>query len=297
MSNKSAFLQPPAVYLLALVIIMAVAIGLLLRRAAIEREQKQQVVLQNEILDTERALLITQLDSLEAAYVHLSAECEELREEFNQQAGLIRSLRSRISRDSGQLAAYKQQVEALTEQFDVHLKQAEELLALNESLKQENTQLKQVIGEANNMRAQLEKENLRLSGQLDAGSMLRVTGITVFPLVTTSRGVRETLRIRRADRLRICLEIAENVLAGAEHHFYFQLTGPDGYVLSGTNNEPLLLGGVSEPVSLTESIQYNIEQKEYCAVLEHLSGFEKGQHQLRVFYRNQEIWRGQFELR
>jgi hypothetical protein len=297
-SRKQSFVAP-IVFLSLLAIVLAVSVGLLLRKALTQQETVRVTMLEKDALGLQKQELVLKLDSLDRAYDDMAEANTLLEQEIRAQQAEIRRLRNLVQQavSPEELAHCVEQMEAMGREMALLSDRIRLLEEENRTLSGENVQFRSALSQATVLRDELQEANREMSEQIERAGRLEVASVEVVPLRETRRGDRETTRATRAGKLRICFVIRENQLARTgEHEFYFQILCPDNEVMGPQPPVTLPLNGQETAMSFQEAIRYGNQQQETCVVFKPEDGFEKGTYQLRLFTADRELWRGLFAL-
>lgn len=297
-SKRQSFVAP-VIFLSLLTLLLAVFVGLLLKQALKQKEFVEVTEIEKEDITAQKDALLLQLTELESAYENLARLNADYELEILAQKEEIQHLRSQIRRVGSPeaLALYIARIEDMNLQFEGFQEKIHQLEAENRVLSGENVQIRSALSQISTISDDLQRENRQMAEQIDRASILSISEVQIVPFRETRRGERETLRARRAEKLRICLTIPKNLLAHTgDHEFFFQITGPDNQVLENEFLGNFEFSGQQIKISHKEDINYQNVDTTACIVFDFPAGFEKGGHQLRIFSDRQELWRGLFEL-
>jgi hypothetical protein len=289
----------PLLFLSLLTIVLAFSVGLLLRQALKQREIVEVTIVEKEDLSAQKEELALKLNELELSCQELAEANLGYEKELQAKHEEIQRLREQVRRAVSPevLAGYVERIDEMGVQLADFSERIGQLQAENRLLSGENVQIRSALDQVTAISNELQSENLEMAEQIREASILNLSDIQVMPLRDTRRGERETTRARRADKLRICFTIQKNTLAHAgDHTFYFQLTGPDNQLLAYGAPEEFGFQEQRLPLSHRERVNYQNVEKTACVVFDYPSGFEKGNHQLRIFSGDNELWHGFFEL-
>jgi predicted nuclease with TOPRIM domain len=298
-SRKKQSFAAPVIFLSLLTLVLAVSVGLLLRQALKQKEIVEVTVLEKQDLSAQKDSLIGKLNELETAYQILVETNTGYQQELLARQEEIQRLREQIRQAVSPevLAQCIGKIEDMKVQLGEFRERMSQLQAENRVLSGENVQIRTALDQVTSISNELQSENLEMAEQISRASILNLSDVEVVPLRDTWRGERETMRARRADKLRVCFTIQKNTLAHAgEHTFYFQFLGPTNEVLENQFQESVDLQGQQTDLSHKENIIYQNAEKTACVDFDYPAGFEKGTHQLLIFSGEHELWRGLFDL-
>jgi len=296
--QRASFIAP-IVFLSILSVILAVAVGLLLRSTLKDGTGIQFAAEQIDDLETQRDALMIQLDSLEALYndlVLLNAGNEEellmLQKEIDSLRGMVLS-----GSDRGLLRACENRILELNDQLSYFTSQLTDLANEKSVLTDEISQVKAELSQVTSVTLELQEEKEQLLVQLNLASQLNVFNVTIRALRDTRRGDVDTRSARRTDKLQICMSVLENMLVqDGEYDFYFQIFDPDKVLMHNSLKIFASIADESVPVTFVRTISYKGATEVHCADFSHAAGFREGMYLLRIFSDYQQLWDGEFIL-
>ena len=130
----------PFLFLALLSLLLAVALGLLLRETVRQSEMARQATEQKNLLEGERDDLLRQLSRLEEAYEALSRQFESLEQALQAEQEEVARLREIIRR--GLRPQEARELDRLLQQCIIEL---EEMIARNEILMKENLEMNESV--------------------------------------------------------------------------------------------------------------------------------------------------------
>lgn len=297
--RKSSFIAP-IVFLSVLTIVLAFAVGLLIKQSLKNMAQKERIVQEKEQLLVQRDMLLVELDTLEMAYNDLSARYAGFEKEFNIQKEEIARLRAQVVRGETRAALLdsEKKIMELNDQLESFQQQLAQLTTENDELSSENRQMRSALIDMATATEELEREKEQMSGQIRKAAVLSVFNVELLPLRETRRGETETSRARNVSKLRICFTIAENTLARkGEHRFYFRIIGPDKMVLAPQGIVNASVAGQQYETSFMETLNYQNREESFCANFSGAGKYAKGIYQVSIFSEDRELWDGIVELK
>jgi hypothetical protein len=223
----------------------------------------------------------TEIASLNGANKNLSENIKELREKLdtfkgrNQELDFLLASANReleikdgklrdLLSENASLSEIKSEYNKLIKINQKNIEQLKTLEALYAGAGSENNSLKNEISELKAKIDLLEAVNLRLKAKVDAASVLKSENITAITQRKSSRGEFVKSRLRKADRVLVTFEIAENKIADAGvKTVYVRLLDSRGNLVS-THSEVFENPdkNISIPYSVSQSVNYsNTSQK------------------------------------
>lgn len=212
--------------------------------------------------------------------------------------GLIDSLK--ISETNVKsLWRYKQKYASLQKEMDV-------LLALNDSLRVENSYLATSL---DSTRVRLEErtmftdsllvQNTALAEVVEDASALGTAGLKGFGVIERTSGkLIPTERASRVDKIRVCYTVAKNKLAKAgDHELYVQVIDPKNNTIGA--NEQVQFGEITLNYSIISKFNYENGSLNICEFVasKGQNDFEQGRYIVNVFNEKELISSSEFTLK
>ncbi len=299
-TGRKSSIIAPVMFLAALSLILAIAVGLLIRKTLSTDNQRALVAIENELIKHQKDLLFAELHAIELAYEDLLTSYGTLESEILLRKNEIAELRARVklsdSRDS--LLACQQKVLTLSIDLSAFQEKISVLEAENTFLISENVQVKASLQDVTSQSESLRRDKALLEERILSASRLGIFNVITTPLQITRRGESETTRARRIDKVSICFTVHENLFAEqGSHDIFFRVENPSQVLMTPMGLVYAVIDGAQVQVSAKHSIEYNNKEENYCFDLFNDPGFGKGQYQLAIFSKDQELWQGMFELK
>ncbi len=280
----------PIVFLSVISIILAVAVGVILRQLVQYRSLAEEAVVEKNEVIVEKDDLLRQLDELQVAYDQLSQEHSALEREFSTQQHEINRLRAQIRGGTpDEVEKYKARIRELEKQLEEYKAQLDVLIAENLELSGENLQMRTSLEEASVRKTLLEEEKEKLEAQVQKASFLNVSNIRIIPINERRRGDRETDRARRVDRIDICFTIRKNpLIEPGEETFHVRIIDPDNRVLTHDVENFFYHQDQELQYSLKKEFDYPGTDKDVCVTWDQEESFPDGLYNVVIFHRGQD---------
>lgn len=222
-----------------------------LEQVELEKEQlalaNEYQQLNNEFAQYENQTILLANDSIVEKYAAAKAKVEKLLQELNQEKT---KNRARIAQLEGEIKTLKAILKTYVERID-------ELSKENESLRDENTRVKNRNRELSQNLTSAQRSNEELSERMTLAEKLNVTGVTLTSL--KSNGKREK-NITKAKQLMVTFTIPQNNSTPVgEKAIYLRIINPEGDLLRG-NGQTFTFEGQSLDCSAMKTIEYAGEE-------------------------------------
>jgi flagellar basal body-associated protein FliL len=280
------------IFLSVLIIILALGGAWLLREFFSTRYEAQVAARQVEVLTVDKQELEQQLNEIDARYAQMSVQYAELENLFNAERRMVSQLRTQIRGEgsSAAVAQYRQRIQELEEQLEAYRMQLEALENEKAALAGENAQIRTTLAQTTAQNQILVVENKEMTEQLEKAGMLTISNLEGSALRERRRGDETTTSAKRTDKLRICFDINQNLVAKAGNRDYFiRLVNPANQVLSLSPDNTLLFEGENVQYSIKRTINYQNNSQQVCVVWNQNDKFQKGYYNIVVFEEGREV--------
>ena len=220
----------------------------------------------------------------------LIAQIEEERRKTQQ---LLEELERTKATDAAEIKRLKAEIASLREVLKNYIVQVDSLNRLNQSLNEENTQIKAQMTEANVRITNLSTERNELKDKVDVAAQLDATGFWVTPKNTRSK---DTQKVQDVKKIAFGFTIVKNVTAqNGQRIVYARILKPDNSVMG--NKGTFAYEGTQLEYTEKKYIDYTGEELKltmYSDVEEYL---EAGTYKLFIFCDSQMIGQTSFTLK
>lgn len=289
------------IFLSILAILLAIGAAFLLRENLSARYEAEAAKLKVKEVSDERDILLAQLDELEAKYDLMAAEHKEMEDQLNAEKRRVNQLRAQI-RGGGPVSGtdanvYRQRIEELELQLEEYRQQIDMLLAENLTLSGENAQIRSTLNFTTARNLELEDKNKELEKKVEKASILTISNLEFTALRERRRGDEPTTSARRADKIRVCFTINQNLVAPpGNRNFYVRIIDPSNQVLSTSPDNTLLFEGETIQYSILRTINFQNNSQDVCVIWNQSERFQKGYYNVVVFCEGEEVGYKLFQL-
>ena len=280
--------------LIALFILILLLISSLFYQSESMKKQmdlKIQFIEQKNIIRDELDDLVDEHDELLEEYGDLNNQLFEKDSLIQNQIAEIKSL----IRNKKDLKEARIKIENLKRISKRYLADIDSLFYINERLASEKDSVIKVNKNINWKNYTLNKKNIQLSDQVNKGSVLEVSNISVEAL--RFRGTGKEVPTRSAQKtqiLRSCFNISANQIAkSGQKSLCIQYLNPRGEILNSTDSVDIN----QVQYSLTDSINYLNKDLEICIDFERNKMLIEGNYVLKVFIDDLFLAESKFNLR
>jgi hypothetical protein len=258
---------------------------------------KKQMDLKIQFIE-QKNIIRDELDDLVDEHDELLEEYGDLNNQLFEKDSLIQNQIAEIKnliRNKKDLKEARIKIENLKRISKRYLADIDSLFYINERLASEKDSVIKVNKNINWKNYTLNKKNIQLSDQVNKGSVLEVSNISVEAL--RFRGTGKEVPTRSAQKtqiLRSCFNISANQIAkSGQKSLCIQYLNPRGEILNSTDSVNIN----QVQYSLTDSINYLNKDLEICIDFERNKMLIEGNYVLKVFIDDLFLAESKFNLR
>ena len=234
----------------------------------IEKEEltEQMIALQNDYA------------TLSSDYDTINMQLDSSREEVSQ---LIERIKKTEATNRSKIRQYEKELGTLRSIMRNYITQIDSLNTLNKQLTADAAAARREAAEIRKRSEQLSKRVENLTGQVAAGSVLKARGIRIEAYNASDK---VTDRSSRVVRLLTTLSLVENDLAPKEPvRIYIRVKGPDGVLLTNSEQRTFTFGGEPMICSASREIDYQGKEVEMSIYLNDITGYVKGIYTVEAY--------------
>ena len=247
--------------------------------------EKQEMESQYRDFDLQYEMLQSQLSN-----DSLIAQIENERRHTQQ---LLEELERTKATDAAEIKRLKAEIASLREVLRSYIMQVDSLNRINQSLNEENTQIKEQISVANTQITNLSTERNELKDKVNIAAQLDATGFWVTPKDKKSKAAK---KVKDVKKLAFGFTIVKNVTAqNGQRTLYARILKPDNSVMGKKGTFPY----ENTTLEYTEKkyIEYTGEEEKVTMYSDVTEFLEAGTYKLFLFCDKQMIGQTTFTLK
>jgi len=247
--------------------------------------EKQEMETQYRNFDLQYEMLQSQLSN-----DSLIAQIENERRHTQQ---LLEELERTKATDAAEIKRLKAEIASLREVLRSYIMQVDSLNRINQSLHEENTQIKEQISVANTQITNLSTERNQLKDKVNIAAQLDATGFWVTPKDKKSKDAK---KVKDVKKLAFGFTIVKNVTAqNGQRTLYARILKPDNSVMGNKGTFPY----ENTTLEYTEKkyIDYTGEEEKITMYTDVTEFLEAGTYKLFLFCDKQMIGQTSFTLK
>ncbi len=262
------------------------------------KADNKKTIIELTSVNNEKEEVTNELKSLIVQYEDLKSDNEEVNAKLNAEQERIEALLGELKKvkanNRWQINKYKKELSTLREIMKSYIYQIDSLNTLNVNLRKENKNVTAENKRISSKNKKLEELTNDLSSTVEKASILRAVNIN--PVALKRKG-RETSRVKKTEKVKVCFTLVENKVAESGMRFiYLKITNPEGKVLSGEQNV-LTVGEETIQYSDKREIQYDNKDLEVCIYWIKSEKLIKGDYQVEIISDGYVIGTSSFHLK
>ncbi len=294
-SRKKGSGSGVVIFLAVLAVLLALGGAVLLRQLLSARYDAQVATIEIQKVNDEKEALLKQLDEIDAKYLQLEVEHTELEGKFTAERSRVNQLRAQLrggdtSGVATGVAQLRQRIQELEAELESYRLQISTMEGERATLVSENAQIRTTLNQTTARNQQLETRNQELTQQVEKASVLSVSNLVITALRERRRGDEPTTSARRTNKLRVCFNVNENLVARqGNRDFYVRIINPQNQVLTSSPDNTIQFEGETIQYSIKRTINYQNKEQEVCVVWSQDGNYSKGYYNVVVFSEGREV--------
>lgn len=243
--------------------------------------QKKRMYEMEAVLTHEKDSLANELRMMILGYDTLRTNNDTLQAKLDQEKGRIVKLLAINASNVQLIKTYRSEITTMREIMKSYIVQIDSLNTRNKILVAENQDIKEQITNVRQSNAELSKAREELTSKVEIASVVQAKDIVAVAL---NKSRKETTRLDRIDKLRICFTLRENPIASAgEKEVFLRILRPDSLVI--TSSPDNLFDYDNNKLIYTESrrVEYLNQDIEMCIFVDNTGDFITGNYKADLF--------------
>lgn len=223
-----------------IIIILSVLCAVLLWKYFELRKLSADKSTEIEYIADDREKIQNELENMLAEYDSLEVDNDSMRVELSQRKEEIQELLEKVKNKDWTIYKLRKETNTLRTIMKSYVYTIDSLNTLNIVLTEENQEVKSTLNKERGRVRELRQTNKGLSGKVEIASRLKINSVNAFGVrVKRDMTGTNTRRSNRADKIRVCFNVEENLVAEpGDKTFYIRVIAPDGKILTDDDVEP-----------------------------------------------------------
>jgi len=298
-SNNSGKKSNKALYI-SIIIFLLLVIIVLVWQLMVTRSKVDYIFIEKTEVEKKNFDMKLELDSIVKGYTQVKNQYDSV---IVEKDSIIQADAKEIQKLIDSQADYRKirkQLDHLRNITQSYVLQIDSLYKANVVLKDENVRIQGNYEKAKEETKVLTKDKEELKTKVDIASTLKA--YQAFAQAIRLKGEKEELtdKARRAQKIKICFTISENLIVTAGPKFvYARIAGPDNAILvQGKGDEYSFDNkGATLQYSIKKQINYRNKAETVCLYWDKSADFVPGTYNISLFIDNYEIGQTALELK
>jgi chromosome segregation ATPase len=266
------------VLLIAITVILVLALAFIIYSYF---SQKKRMAEMETILTHEKDSLANELRTMVLVSDTLKTNNDTLHVKLETEKAKSIKLLAANASNSQLIKQYKAEIGTMRDIMKSYIVQIDSLNSRNKLLSAENQDIKQEITSVQKTNVELSKSREELSSKVEIASVIQAKNVTA---VTLNKNRKETTRIDRIDKLRICFTLRENPIAKAgEKMVYLRVVRPDSLVITSSSNNLFDFNKGKLVYTVSRQIEYLNQDIEMCIFVDNSKDFILGNYKAQLY--------------
>jgi uncharacterized protein with PIN domain len=246
--------------------------------------QKKKMIEMETVLTQEKDSLANELRLMVHNYDTLKTNNDSLYAKLQKEKARILQLLSIDASNVQLIKKYKGEISTMREIMKSYIVQIDSLNTQNKNLVAENQDIKQQITSVQKTNVELSKVREELSNKVEIASVIQAKDVVTVAL---NKNRKETSRIDRIEKLRICFTLRENPIAKAgEKMVYLRIIRPDSLVITASPDNLFDFNGSKMIYSANRQAEYLNQDLDICIFMDNTGDFIPGNYRAELYLEN-----------
>jgi len=228
------------------------------------------------VLTHEKDSLANEIRKIMYGYDTLRSNNDSLNAQLARERERIRRLLSINASNVELIKKYRAEINTLREIMKSYIVQIDSLNTRNKLLAAENQDIRQKFSQVQKTNIELEKVKEELSTKVEIASVIQAKNIVAVAL---NKNRKETTRIDRLDKLRVCFTLRENPIATAgKKTVYMRIIRPDQLLITTSPDNLFDYGNTKMIYTESRSVDYINQDVDMCIYVDNTGDFIPGNY-------------------
>lgn len=243
--------------------------------------QKKRMFEMETMLTHEKDSLANELRLLLHGYDTLKTNNDTLQAKLDHERDRIVQLLAINASNVQTIRTYRNEINTMREIMKSYIVQIDSLNTRNKILIAENQDIKQQMSRVQESNAELSKAREELSSKVEIASVVQAKDILAVAL---NKNRKETTRLDRIEKLRICFTLRENPIAAAgEKTVFLRVLRPDSLVITSSPENLFDYKDSKLIYTASRDVEYMNQDIEMCIFVDNNGDFITGTYKADLF--------------
>ena len=281
---NSTTIRPPEekkgapVFLIFLTVILALGLAFLVFSYF---GQKKRMVEMETVLTQEKDSLKGELVRMVHSYDTMRTNNDSLNAQLYREKERIKKLLAINASNVQLVKKYRSEITTMREIMKSYIVQIDSLNTRNKMLVAENQDIKQQITSVQKTNVELNKVKEELNSKVEIASVIQAKDVVAVAL---NKSRKETTRLDRIEKLRICFTLRENPIASAgKKTVYLRITRPDSLIITSSPDNLFEYNGTKAIFTSSREADYMNQDVDMCIFVDNTGDFIIGNYRAELF--------------
>jgi FtsZ-binding cell division protein ZapB len=249
--------------------------------------QKNKMIEMETVLTEEKDSLANELRRMAHGYDTLKTNNDSINAQLVREKQRIVKLLSINASNIQLIKTYRSEITTMREIMKSYIVQIDSLNTRNKLLVAENQDIKQQINNVQKTNVELTKAREELSSKVEIASVIQAKDVLSS---TLNKSGKETSRLDRMVKLRICFTLRENPIAAAgKKTVYLRILRPDSLVITSSPDNFFEYNDARTIFTASREVDYLNQDVEMCIFVDNNSDFIPGNYKAELFLEGNQI--------
>jgi len=246
--------------------------------------QKKRMVEMETVLKHEKDSLANELLLMIHGYDTLKTNNDTLNAKLEKEKTRIRQLLAFNASNIQLIKKYKGEITTMREIMKSYIVQIDSLNTRNKVLVAENQDIKQQINKVQKTNVELSKAREELSSKVEIASVIQAKDVVAVAL---NKNRKETTRLDRMTKLKVCFTLRENPIAAAgQKTVYLRIIRPDSLVITSSPDNLFEFNKTKMIYTAFRQGDYLNQDIEMCIFVDNTGDFILGNYKAELYLDN-----------
>ncbi len=243
--------------------------------------QKKSMIQMETVLTHEKDSLANELRLMAHGYDTLRTNNDSLNAKLQKEKSRILKLLTINASNVQLIKTYKGEISTMRDIMKSYIVQIDSLNTRNKLLVAENQDIKEQFTTVKNTNVELSKVKEELNNKVEIASVIQAKDVIAVAL---NKNRKETTRIDRLDKLRICFTLRENPIAKAgEKVVYMRIVRPDSITIASSSDNLFEFNGSKLIFTADRQVEYLNQDIDICIFVDNSKDFIPGNYKAELY--------------
>ncbi|MFN8242057.1 MAG: hypothetical protein U0X39_15060 [Bacteroidales bacterium] len=266
------------VFLIFATVVLTLALAFLIFSYS---SQKRKMVEIETVLTHEKDSLANELRKMIHGYDTLRTNNDSLNARLDREKERIRQILAINASNIQLIRKFRSEITTMREIMKSYIVQIDSLNTRNKILVAENQDIKQQINQVQKTNVELNKAREELSSKVEIASVIQAKDVVAVALNKSSK---ETTRLDRINKIRVCFTLRENPIAKAGNKtVYLRILRPDSLAIASSPDNLFDFNGTKMIYTASRQAEYLNQDIDVCIFVDNTGDFVIGNYKAELY--------------